>query len=231
MADHPSDDSRAQAVPRHTAAALSSRAFRARVPLQMNHATPTPAWLRLAAETLSVLAVAGLGLRAALVDLPTPSAPGGTLLQPSAFDSCGGGAYLRGRLHGALAWTIDWSDQAMRCDGMLRPEAAGLRLIFAPTVIGDGPLLVIGLEGRPEHLPGQEVAANLTIIDEGNGRFFNSGDGERCWALVSRVDLAAGDYEIAGKLYCAGALAEVNGPGTVTPGEFEFAGRIPKDPE
>lgn len=197
----------------------------------MKNDARSPDWLRLPAEVLSVATVAGLGLLAGLAELPALSSPGGAVLQPPAFDSCGTGAYLRGQLHGDLEWTIDWADEAMRCDGMLRPEAAGVRLIFAPAEGNAGPLLVIGLDGQPETLRDHEVAANLTIVDEGNGRFFNSGAGERCWALASRVQTDAGHYEIAGRFYCAGALAEVNGPGTVMPGEFEFAGRIPGDGE
>lgn len=188
--------------------------------------TLVPAWLRWPAELLSVAAVIGLGALVARLEMPAPKT-GSTGLEPPSFDSCGTGAYLRGELHGGLEWAIDWSARTMRCDGMLRPDNAGLRLIFAPPEDAPGPLLVIGLNGHPDDLPDREVAANLTIVDEGNGRFFNSGAGERCWAQTAQVNQEAGSYIVAGRVYCAGALAEVNGPGTVTPGEIEFAGRIP----
>lgn len=194
---------------------------------------PSPAWLQVPAELLSVVATVGLAALVGLAELPAPPAQSDTSLQPPAFEPCGtgSGGYLRGQLHGDIQQTIDWADDGMRCDGMLRPEDAGLRLIFAPAEGAAGPLVVIGLDGGPEEVVGREVVANLTIVDEGNGRFFNSGPGERCWAQTSRLQPDAGGYEVAGRLYCAGALAEVNGPGTVTPGELEFAGRIPADRE
>lgn len=187
--------------------------------------TLAPAWLRWPAEAVSIVAVIGLGVLLGRLDLPRPVAENSGL-EPPAFDGCGPGAYLRGQLHGDLEWTIDWSAEAMRCDGMLRPDAAGLRLIFAPPEQAKGPLLVIGLNADPDDALGREVVANITIVDEGNGRFFNSGTGERCWAQASRVISDADGYQVAGRVYCAGALAQVNGTGTVTPGELEFAGRI-----
>jgi hypothetical protein len=192
--------------------------------------TVSPAWLRWPVEVLSIAAVISIAAVLARIELPEPSTRENALAPP-AFDSCGSGAYLRGQLFGDLQWSIDWVDTAMRCDGMWRPDEAGMRLIFAPAEAAGGPLLVIGLSGEPDTFQGREVVANLTIVDEGNGRFFNSGAGERCWAQATRVSEQAGDYEVAGRIYCAGALAEVNGPGTVTPGEIEFSGRIPASPE
>ncbi len=191
----------------------------------------SPAWLQVPAEALSVIAAVGLAALVGRMDLPAPPVQADASLQPAAFEPCGNGGYLRGELHGDIQQAIDWADDGMRCDGMLRPDAAGLRLIFAPAEGAAGPLLVIGLDTGPEQALGREVTANLTIVDEGNGRFFNSGPGERCWAQTSRVQADAGSYAVAGRLYCAGALAEVNGPGTVTPGEFEFAGRVPATAE
>lgn len=191
----------------------------------------SPAWLHLPAEVLSVLVAAGLAVLVGRAELPAPPARSDTALQPPAFEPCGTGGYLRGQLHGDMQQAIDWADDGMRCDGMLRPDDSGLRLIFAPAEDADGPLLVIGLDGQPDGAAGRELVANVTIVDEGNGRFFNSGPGERCWAQASQLEPEAGGYRVAGRLYCAGALAEVNGPGSVTPGEFEFAGRIPANDE
>lgn len=194
---------------------------------------PSPAWLQASAEVLSLVAAAGLAALVGLAELPSPSGQSGAGLQPPEFEACGSGkgGYLRGELHGDIQQAIDWADDGMRCHGMLRADDAGLRLFFAPAEGAAGPRLVIGLDGGPEELVGREVTANLTIVDDGNGRFFNSGPGERCWAEASRIQPDAGGYQVAGRLYCAGALAEVNGPGSVTPGEFEFAGRIPADSE
>jgi hypothetical protein len=208
------------------------RARFARISLLAMSDAPAPRWLAIPVEALSVLIAGGLAVLAGRVELPrrAPAAP--SSLNAPALELCTptADAYLRGQLHGDLQVPVNWSGTEMRCAGMLRPDGAGLRLLFAPADRGSGPLFVIGLAGTPQNMREQEIAANLTIVDEGSSRFFNSGDGERCWAQAAAVRQAAtgstAGYRIAGRLYCAGALAEVNGPGTITPGEFEFAGLI-----
>lgn len=166
---------------------------------------------------------------------PTESAVGA--LRPPRLQTCTllEDGYLRGRLYGALEAEIDWAGRALRCDGMLRPDGGGMRLLFAA---GDPeiPLLfVLGIDALPEDALDRELAVNLTIVDEDRDRFFNSGLGERCWAQLDRVQVLgrAGkrEYSIAGEFYCAGALAAVNGPGSVTPAEFRFSGRVSIDDE
>jgi hypothetical protein len=194
----------------------------------MSQARP-PSWLSVPVEALSVLIAASLAMLAAGPDLPAPSTAaaglGGAALGP-----CGdaGEAYLRGQLHGDLQVPVDWSGATLRCAGMLRPEGDGLRLLFTSAARSAGPLIVIGLDGSPEAVDGGEVATSLTVVDQGNGRFYHSGESERCWSQASVVPDATGAaaYRVAGRVYCAGALAEVNGPGSVTPGEFEFAGLL-----
>ena len=196
----------------------------------------TPAGERVAALATAVLgAVACAGLAAwltwQLVELQ-PAEPISGGLRPPKLQSCTmlEDGYLVGRRYGAVQADIDRRGRALRCDGMLRPDGAGMRLLFAADEPGMALLFVIGIDGRPDDAPGRELAVNLTIVDEARDRFFNSGLGERCWAQLGDVRLLgrAGrrEYRIAGELYCAGALAAVNGPGSVTPAEFRFAGRL-----
>ena len=79
------------------------------------------------------------------------------------------------------------------------------------------------------------MPVNLTIVDERQDRFYNSGIGERCWTTLERIQVlgSAGrlEYNLVGEFYCAGALAAVSGPGSVTPAEFSFSGRLSIDDE
>ena len=179
-----------------------------------------------------LLAIATALLRFS-VALPAPAATGA--LTPPELENClqDPDGYLVGELYGDLARQIDWSGPALKCGGMLRPDGAGMRLLFGPADDPAPLLFVIGLDVGPEAANGVELPANLTIIDQGGGRFFNSGPGERCWVTASEVRQAgepeARSFTLSGELYCAGALAAVNGSGYVTPGDFRFSGRVSVD--
>jgi hypothetical protein len=193
----------------------------------------TPPLVSAAAALLGVLACAGI---AAWLAWQSPSlranqAVGGAL-RPPRLQACTllEDGYLSGRLYGALEAEIDWRGRGLRCDGMLRPGGAGMRLLFAARDT-DAPLLfVLGIAAEPDDALGRELPVNLTIVDEDRDRFFNSGLGERCWAQLDRVRVLgrAGrrEYNVAGEFYCVGALAAVNGPGSVTPADFRFSGRL-----
>jgi hypothetical protein len=166
---------------------------------------------------------------------PTESAD--SALSPPRLQACTllEDGFLRGRLYGALEAEIDWAGRALRCDGMLRPDGGGMRLLFSAGDPRIGLLFVLGIDSEPDGALGRELKLNLTIIDENRDRFFNSGIGERCWARLDKVQLLgrAGrrEYGIAGEFYCAGALAAVNGPGSLTPADFQFSGRLSIDDE
>lgn len=195
-----------------------------------------PAWLSVLTDIAAAMVVFGLAIIFALQERYSPPAAAVSFAPPElAPCQLGSSGYLRGRLHGDLQREIDWSGSEFNCDGMLRPDDAGLRLMFEGTAADGGLLLVIGVDASIDEILGRELPANLTIVDTGNGRFFHSGDGERCWINTGEIDVADQDggrsYRLAGRFFCAGALAEVNGPGATTPGEFEFAGRLTADSE
>ncbi len=78
------------------------------------------------AALASWLAYNAPGLRA-----EAGSSAGG--LRPPSLSSCMllEDGFLRGKLYGALQREIDWQGRALQCDGMLRPDGAGMRLLFA----------------------------------------------------------------------------------------------------
>lgn len=195
----------------------------------------TPFWMRLRYDLLGITIVLGLAAWAA-VKSPGPSraVPDSGLAAPRDMAPCvmNSAGYLNGRLYGALTSTIDWHGIGMTCDGMTRPNNQGIRLVFASAEFDESERLifVIGIDGEIGNLTGKETKANITIIDEGSGRFFSAGRQDRCWTTVQSVE-PAGDqmqsvYQVAGDLYCATALPSLTGKGSVTLGDFRYSGRL-----
>ena len=190
-------------------------------------------------RAISALGTAGVllsGALALLQPLP-PEIPAGQAVAGE-HRSCSlhPDGYLRGRFFGALSLTADWSGADLLCDGMQRPNGAGVRLFFAPENPGADPVSVlIGLDGRPEDLVGAERPANVTVIDERRGRFFSTGGPGRCWASISSVTALAKSgggnpgFRIDGLVYCVGALPSVGDRASLTLSELRFAGRVSPD--
>jgi hypothetical protein len=203
-------------------------------------ANPPPnLWLRRAAGLLGATGVLVTGL-VALLQPPAAMPPGLALTArgAAAGPACALGAdgFLRGQFFGALSLTADWSGPGLTCDGMQKPDGAGVRLFFAGDRPGGGRVsLLIGLGGRAGELAGAERPANITVIDEQEGRFFNSGGPGRCWASIGSVTpfpRPAGGIagsRIDGLVYCVGALPSVGDRASLTLSDLEFSGWIAAD--
>jgi hypothetical protein len=138
--------------------------------------------------------------------------------------------YLRGQIYGNVQSKLDWRGDTMRCDGMHRPEGQGIRLVFDEHLDDEEPGLLI-VVGIADAIPGQavqELPANITIIDQAQGQFFSTQEQPRCWTTFNEQILLTGTVEetwrINGQIYCASALAELAGSGSVTLGDIEFSG-------
>jgi hypothetical protein len=172
--------------------------------------------------------MAGLALVAAAVVLqPLPAAVD---LPDRAGGSCpvAPPGYLAGRIYGDLELELDWRGRRLRCEGMLRPDN-GLRLMFGGPLdaAGGEATIIIGISGQLAGLPGTERPANVTVVDERNGRFYASAGQGRCWTRVAAADPAgAREFRIAGNLYCAGALPALQDSGSLTLGDLSYAGRL-----
>jgi len=190
------------------------------------------------AELLAVVIILGIGFL--VINTPVRElrgVPGMDFSAPRTTKPCNSptNAHLNGRLYGALDLTVDWHGAALTCDGITRPNEKGIRLVFAAAQNEDGDRLVfvIGIDGEFDRLTAGERKANITIIDESRGRFFSTSGKDRCWTMIDSVE-SLGDqehetYQVAGKLYCAGALPSLSGPGSITLGDFDYSGRLSLD--
>ncbi len=142
---------------------------------------------------------------------------------------CGDAGYLRGQLYGAIPVSLDWSSTDLDCEGMPRPNGRGARLRFAGVAADDGRQLaiIIAIPNLEQDKVGRELASNVTVIEEGSGRFFSSSDLDNCLTDITTLDeLDVDRYSIGGTLYCVSPLAEINGDSSVLIPELAFLGLV-----
>jgi hypothetical protein len=194
--------------------------------------------LNILQRTISILGLACVGVLFALVFTTSPrfssrtaSVPG---IRPVEFNTClmDRDGRLQGELFGAVRQTIDWRGEDLLCAGMIRPGGDGIRLIFSRNSPSSTArlVLVIGIRDIGPGETGEDLPANVTLIDEATGRFFNAQGIERCWATVEEQqqlsEKPAAVYRVDGELYCAGSLPSVNGSESVTLDDVRFSGRL-----
>lgn len=143
---------------------------------------------------------------------------------------CGEQGYLSTDLFGALAGKIEWAAADFECEGMPRPNGDGARLRFAGYVRGEHKLaIIISMPGLRAGETGTEYQSKVTIIEEGVGRFFTTGDNDVCWTDITAlesVDESESDFAISGTLYCVAPLAELNGDSDITIRDLRFRGAL-----
>ena len=143
-------------------------------------------------------------------------------------DPCGEDGALSGRLYGAVDVNLNWRAGELSCEGMPRPHGEGARLRFSGNA-GDLELaIIIAMPSFERGIAMLGVPSNVTIIEEGLGRFFSAADLETCWTDIESEEPAddESDYRVNGILYCIAPLTEIGGSASVTLDELTFVGRL-----
>ena len=148
-------------------------------------------------------------------------------------DGCNGG-FVSASLHGAISAAVDWRGAGLTCEGMPRPDDDGARLRFAGSLTDAGGerrvAIIFGIAGLTRGETGRELPTNVTLIEEGAGRFFGTPDQAGCWTDLDYQDALrdgpGGRYAIGGTVYCVSPLAELNGGSSISSTELEFSGVI-----
>jgi len=144
---------------------------------------------------------------------------------------CGNTGELRGDLYGEIAGRLNWDKYALECSGMPRPEGRGARLRFAGT-LEDGNrriAIIIAIPDLGRDALGNEYRSNVTVIEEGNGRFFSTPDLDNCLSditILNTLDDDGDAYSLGGLLYCVSPLPEVNGASSISIPELHFQGLL-----
>jgi hypothetical protein len=139
--------------------------------------------------------------------------------------------YLSVETYGSLVSKLELKGDKLRCIGKLDALNSRSRLAFftEPDSAGTNLVFVIGLEGVDEQLNQPGVPSNLTILDQSNGLFFSTQGVDRCWTDLTLTQLnshKAPTYRAEGELYCSSAIAQIQGPGSISIINFNFAGGL-----
>jgi hypothetical protein len=146
----------------------------------------------------------------------------------------GGNGYLRARIRGALNLDLDWRNADIVCEGGARPGSRGIRLSFAGPLQSDGRRLriVFGIGALREGRAGRALPTNLTVIFEGEKRFFATRGEDKCTTddlRQERVgDLSGREraYRVVARGFCTAPASAVNQSERILVSSFDFAGRI-----
>ena len=166
---------------------------------------------------------------AACSDTPEPASRPALLPAPSQASGCGERGYLRTTFYGEFSGPIDWSATDVNCEGMPRPDGEGARLRFAGRSNDLAIAIIVAMPGLERGATARELGSNVTVIEEGSGRFFSTSGLGSCWTDVSEqqaMEDKADVYFISGTLYCIAPLAEINGDSSVTVRELHFSGLL-----
>lgn len=177
----------------------------------------------------TLIAAAASAWLAGCGDTPEPATLPVLVPPPPETRGCGESGYLRTTFYGEFSGPIDWSARNLDCEGMPRPKGEGARLRFAGKSGDLAIAIIVALPDLERGSTARELASNVTVIEEGSGRFFSTSGLESCWTDVDeqqRIGDNADVYFIAGTLYCIAPLAEVNGDSSVTVRELQFGGRL-----
>jgi len=174
-----------------------------------------------------VAGAALLGCKSTGQEPPTPT----KTAESEATLRCGNSGEMRGEIYGALAGQLDWDKHALECSGMPRPEGRGARLRFAADLEdGDRRIaIIIAIPDLGREALGNEYRSNVTVIEEGNGRFFSTPDLDNCLTDISILEALDGggdSFSLGGLLYCVAPLPEVNGESSISIPELRFQGLL-----
>jgi hypothetical protein len=141
---------------------------------------------------------------------------------------------LKARLQGAIDLEIDWGADASHCQGGVRPQGDGIRLLYKGYEPATGPLLLVF--GAAPLRPGESarnVPVNLTVIREGTGQFFaTQGDDKCAFDSVTQVPVDGSPtlYRLEGRGYCTQPARAVGGDGAVLLSRFDVVAVVAATP-
>jgi len=144
---------------------------------------------------------------------------------------CGNDGQLSTEIYGAITTRLEWNKNDLECSGMPRPNGRGARLRFAGITGGEERhiAIIVALPDLVRDARGDEFKSNVTLIEEGQGRFFSTPDIDNCLTDITSLvalDDSGDRYSISGVLYCLSPLPQVNGASSVSIPELRFSGLI-----
>lgn len=140
--------------------------------------------------------------------------------------------FITMRLRGSIEQDVHWTEPALECTGMPRPDGKGLRVRFAGALPG-GPLAIVF--AAPELGIGRSakrVPVNLTLLDGAGERIYGTQGDSRCefdeveQQPIEGGALPANSFRIRARGFCVAPARALDGDGSVLVTRFDFVGRV-----
>lgn len=165
-------------------------------------------------------------------------APAQSLANPTSECLDAGDASLRARLRGAVEADLDWRGQTLECEGMPRPDGAGVRVRFRSRLPDGRALAVLFAAGALA--PGETragVPVNVTLLVEDAGEVYGTQGSDRCRLdHVEQLEIpspvpGARRFRIEGRGFCVAPARAPYGSSAVLVNRFDFVGRVDVPPD
>jgi hypothetical protein len=136
------------------------------------------------------------------------------------------------RENGAGDSDIDWHDADMQCDGGMRPDERGFRLIFIGRLAAGGQQvrLVFGIASTPNALNARNVPTNVTIIFEDEQKLYSTASEGKCTidelTLQPLLKSPTAWRRVVARGFCTVPVTAIRGDDALVLDRFDFAGGL-----
>src|SRR5262245_10780006 len=140
--------------------------------------------------------------------------------------------FLTMRLRGSIEEDIHWSEPALECTGMSRPDGKGMRLRFAGKLAGGELAVVFAAPALGAGASARGVPVNVTLIDGAGEHIYGTQGDERCTfdeieqAPLLDTAAPAHSFRVSARGFCVAPARALDGDGSVLLARFDFAGLV-----
>ena len=143
--------------------------------------------------------------------------------------------FLTMRLRGSIEREVRWTEPALECTGMSRPDGKGLRVRFAGAFDGGELAIVFAAPELGIGRSARSVPVNVTLLDGAGERIYGTQGDSRCefdaveQRLIEDGAAPGRSYRISARGFCVAPARALDGDGSVLLTRFDFAGRVTAD--
>ncbi len=166
------------------------------------------------------------------VSAADPAAP--TAAEPAPALRClpGHDGFLTMRLRGSIEQDVAWTEPALECTGMSRPDGRGFRVRFSGPLGGGELAVVFAAADLAAGAEGKGIPVNVTLLDRGGERIYGTQGDSRCeldaveQRRIEGENLPPGSYRVSARGFCIAPARAMDGDGAVMLTRFDFAGLV-----
>ena len=140
--------------------------------------------------------------------------------------------FLTMRLRGSIEEEVRWTEPALACEGMSRPDGRGLRLRFAGPRAGGELAVVFAAPALGAGASGKTIPVNVTLLDGAGERIYGTQGDSRCafdeveQQPLESAALPPRSFRVSARGFCTAPARAMDGSGAVFVTRFDFAGLV-----